>query len=197
MNAYSQIACKRLIAVLEYRPFKCDTSITCLLTSIYKVLIQELHSKHLDNKQLRFSVLLLLLMYRADRPVQLQQHLHVLSTAPPNRFPAIQFQCSLKQFFWNAGLKSVSSFAKKELHLSQLVRSRDASVRNGPRDFRVGDVMNFLLEELETPLGDVGLRYTLPSTSAPLAHVMSLDPILPYTIDHALTLRQVHARPRV
>jgi len=38
------------------------------------------------------------------------------------------------------------------------VKSREGSLRNGPRDFRVGDTMHFQLEELETPFGDVGLR---------------------------------------
>ena len=60
-----------------------------------------------------------------------------------------------------AGHTNKTAFAKKELHLSQLIKSRDGSVRNGPRDFRVGDVMHFQLEELETPFGDVGLRCTL------------------------------------
>ena len=58
----------------------------------------------------------------------------------------------------SVGLKSLTSFAKKELHLSQLVRSRDATDRNSAQDFRVGDVMHFVLEELETPFGDIGLR---------------------------------------
>lgn len=52
----------------------------------------------------------------------------------------------------------LTRFAKKELHLSQLVRSRNAAVRNGPKDFKVGDVLHLMLDELETPFGDVGLR---------------------------------------
>lgn len=51
-----------------------------------------------------------------------------------------------------------TSFAKKELHVRQLVRSRDTGVRNNAQDFRVGDVLHFMLEELVTPFGDIGLR---------------------------------------
>lgn len=51
-----------------------------------------------------------------------------------------------------------TAFAKKELNLSQLVRSRDSSTRQHDRDFRVGDILNFMLEELVTPFGDIGLR---------------------------------------
>ena len=52
-----------------------------------------------------------------------------------------------------------TSFAKRELHLRQLVRSRDTGVRHDERDFRIGDVLHFMLEELVTPFGDIGLRY--------------------------------------
>jgi len=51
-------------------------------------------------------------------------------------------------------------------------------MRNGPRDFRIGDVMHFQLEELETPFGDVGLRYEDLLHSA-LAHPSPSPPLSP------------------
>ena len=59
----------------------------------------------------------------------------------------------------SVGHRSVTAFAKKELHLSQLVKSKDRGMRSGPRDFKVGDVMHFVLEELQTPFGDMSLRW--------------------------------------
>ena len=39
-----------------------------------------------------------------------------------------------------------------------MVRSRDTGIRTNAQDFRIGDVLHFVLEELITPFGDIGLR---------------------------------------
>ena len=56
------------------------------------------------------------------------------------------------------GHKDLSAFNKKELYLNQLVKSKDAGMRKGPKDFRVGDVLHFSLDELQTPFGDMSIR---------------------------------------
>lgn len=63
------------------------------------------------------------------------------------------------KFVWiDIGHKGVTRVAKKELNLSQLVVSRvERSERKGRHDVRIGDVLTFVIENLETPFGDMTL----------------------------------------
>ena len=64
-----------------------------------------------------------------------------------------------QKFVWiDIGHKTCTRVNKKELSFSQLVASRgDSSNRKGPKDFRIGDVMTFVIEDLQTPFGDMTL----------------------------------------
>ena len=81
-------------------------------------------------------------------------------------FPKLQDQLVVgkiskveKDYVWfDVGFKSLTRFAKKELHVNQLVKSKDPGLRTSATDFRVGDVLHLILEEVETPYGDMMLR---------------------------------------
>ena len=61
------------------------------------------------------------------------------------------------RFVWiDVGYNTATRVAKKELSFSQLVASRgDGRQRKGPTDFRIGDVLTFTIEDLQTPFGDM------------------------------------------
>ncbi len=67
------------------------------------------------------------------------------------------FKTDRRFVFLDTGFNKYVKYAKKELHLSQLVSSKDRGLRTSPEDFRVGDVLQFVVEELETPYGDMQL----------------------------------------
>ncbi|CAL8463347.1 g2881 [Coccomyxa elongata] len=67
------------------------------------------------------------------------------------------FKTDRRFVFLDTGFNKYVKYAKKELHLSQLVSSKDGGLRTSPEDFRVGDVLQFVVEELETPYGDMQL----------------------------------------
>ena len=65
-----------------------------------------------------------------------------------------------RRFVWvDVGIKGYTRIGRKELNSSQLVASRGGG---GPRvsrtDFRIGDILTFFIEDLETPFGDIMLR---------------------------------------
>lgn len=67
------------------------------------------------------------------------------------------FRTDKRFVFLDTGYNKHVKFARKALQLSQLVSSRDGGVRTSPDDFRVGDVLKFVVEEVETPYGDMRL----------------------------------------
>ena len=67
------------------------------------------------------------------------------------------FRTDKRYVFLDTGYNKPVKFARKSLELSQLVSSRDGGVRTSPEDFRVGDVLKFVVEEIETPYGDMQL----------------------------------------
>ena len=67
------------------------------------------------------------------------------------------FRTDKRYVFLDSGYNKPVKFARKSLQLSQLVSSRDGGVRTSPEDFRVGDVLKFVVEEIETPYGDMRL----------------------------------------
>ena len=67
------------------------------------------------------------------------------------------FRTDKRYVFLETGYNKPVKFARKSLQLSQLVSSRDGGVRTSPEDFRVGDVLKFVVEEIETPYGDMRL----------------------------------------
>ncbi|KAK9791636.1 hypothetical protein WJX73_009682 [Symbiochloris irregularis] len=67
-----------------------------------------------------------------------------------------------RKFVWvDVGIRGYTRIAKKELRFTQLVASRrGGGQRKGISDFRIGDVMTFFIEDLETPFGDMMLTAT-------------------------------------
>lgn len=72
------------------------------------------------------------------------------------------FKTDRRFVFLDTGFNKYVKYAKKELQLSQLVSSRDGGLRTSPDDFRVGDVLQFIIEEVETPYGDMQLAVERP-----------------------------------
>lgn len=67
------------------------------------------------------------------------------------------FRTDKRFVFLDTGYIKHVKFARKALQLSQLISSRDGGVRTSPEDFRVGDVLKFVIEEIETAYGDMQL----------------------------------------
>jgi hypothetical protein len=72
------------------------------------------------------------------------------------------FRTDRRFVYLDTGYNKPVKFAKKQLHLSQLLASRDGGLRMSPDDFRVGDVLRFVIEEVETPYGDMQLAVDQP-----------------------------------
>lgn len=62
----------------------------------------------------------------------------------------------------DTGYNKPVKFARKALQLSQLLSSTDGGLRTSPEDFRIGDVLQFTIEDLETPYGDMQLSPERP-----------------------------------
>ena len=84
------------------------------------------------------------------------------------------FKTDKRFVYLDTGFKKPSKFAKKQLHLSQLLSSRDGGLRTSPDDFRVGDVLRFVVEELETPYGDMQLAVDQPFVKDRTARIWDL-----------------------
>lgn len=84
------------------------------------------------------------------------------------------FKTDRRFVFLDTGFNKYVKYAKKELHLSQLVSSRDGGLRTSPEDFRVGDVLQFNVEELETPYGDMQLAVERPIEKDKVAGVWEM-----------------------
>ena len=67
------------------------------------------------------------------------------------------FRTDKRFVFLDTGFNKHVKFARKALQISQLISSRDGGVRTSPEDFRVGDVLKFVVEEVETAYGDMQL----------------------------------------
>ena len=68
-----------------------------------------------------------------------------------------------KRYVWlDPGYNKYVKFARKALHLSQLLSSTEGGLRTSPEDFRIGDVLQFTVQELETPYGDMQLAVERP-----------------------------------
>ena len=67
------------------------------------------------------------------------------------------FRVDKRFIFLDTGFNKHVKFSRKALLLSQLVSSIDGGMRTSPEDFRVGDVLKFVVEETETPYGDMQL----------------------------------------
>ena len=67
------------------------------------------------------------------------------------------FRTDERFVFLDTGFNKHVEFARTALQASQLISSRDGGVRTSPEDFRVGDVLKCVVEEVETAYGDVQL----------------------------------------
>ena len=67
------------------------------------------------------------------------------------------FRTDKRFVFLDTGFNKHVKFARKALQISQLISSRDGGARTSPEDFRVGDVLKFVVEEVETAYGDMQL----------------------------------------
>ena len=67
------------------------------------------------------------------------------------------FRTDKRFVFLDTGFNKHVKFSRKALQISQLISSRDGGVRTSPEDFRVGDVLKFVVEEVETAYGDMQL----------------------------------------
>ena len=68
-----------------------------------------------------------------------------------------------RRYVWlHTGYNAPVKYAKKSLDLSQLISSTEGGLRASPEDFRVGDVLQFTIQDLETPYGDMQLAVERP-----------------------------------
>lgn len=84
------------------------------------------------------------------------------------------FKTDRRFVYLDTGFNKHVKYAKKELHLSQLVSSSDGGLRTSPDDFRLGDVLQFIIEELETPYGDMQLAVERPIEKDKVAGVWEM-----------------------
>jgi hypothetical protein len=71
----------------------------------------------------------------------------------------------------DTGFNKPVKFARKALDLSQLLSSTDGGLRTSPEDFRVGDVLQFTIQDVETPYGDMQLSPERPVVKDKFARV--------------------------
>ena len=77
-----------------------------------------------------------------------------------------------RRYVWlDPGYNKYVKFARKALHLSQLLSSTEGGLRTSPEDFRIGDVLQFTVQELETPYGDMQLAVERPIEKDKFARV--------------------------